>query len=254
MSYVTQTVSEYANRYANLKDRILLSLGYPVVRVELTDQHIQLAILDAITRYYDRAGHDLKMVVVSVSDHVNNYVTIPDDISPTKIEQVVFEQEIMDSFARGMFVTGTEDALARYIIPTPTWNNLLENFDMIGYYMFLQRLEDFKKLVGIDRFWEIQDGKIYLFPADFSYNQVGIVYKNVYSDTEYENTIWIQDWAVAKAKHMLGTIRGKMSGFQTAGGNISADGEALKTEAKEEMLALEEKLNQLQRPLPIMQF
>lgn len=253
MSYISQKIGDYDTRYTDLKNHILMSLGWPVVRIELTDNHINLAIIDAITRYYDRAAHDLDMRVVEVN-HNDNTVTVPEDIRISRIENVVFPLELVDTFARGMMVTGTEDALGKYIIPSPTWNKVLEGFDMIGYYMFLMKLEDFKKIVGMDRHWDMVNEKIHLYPADFDYTEVGIVYKSVKSDIDYENTVWIKDWALAKAKHMLGSIRAKMSGFQTAGGNISADGEALKTEAKEEMAALETKLDQLQKPLPFMQF
>lgn len=252
MSYISQNVNDYTNRFANLRMHILYSLGYPLTRVELTEQHIDIAIIDALTRYYDRAAYDLDMRIVPVG--ADNVVPIPQDINPIKIENVIFNASVVDSFTRGMFVAGTEDALGKYVLPQYSWNNLLDQFDMVGYYLFLKRMEDFKDLVGIERHWEILNGKIYLFPVDAELEQIGIVYRRVESDTEVETNVWIKDWALAKAKHMLGTIRSKMSGFTTAGGNIAADGDALKTEAKEEMTALLEQLNGLQKPLPLLQF
>jgi len=251
MSYISQSVADYKDRFQTIKDYILMSLGYPVVRVEVTDDILAMAIMDAITRYYDRAAHDLNIEIVTVG--ANNIVTIPSTIKPSMIENVVFPSSVMDSWTRGMFVTGTEDIFGKYVIPQQSWTNILDNFDMVGYYLFLQRMEDFTKLVGIDRHWEIINGDIYLYPADATINEVGLLYKATKSDESLETTNWVKDWALAKTKYTLGIIRRKMSGFQTAGGNIAADGEALVSEAREEMAALKESLNLSQKPLPFIQ-
>ena len=249
--YVSQVISDYNDRFSNIKDFVLYSLGWPVIKVELTPEALNIAIMDAVTKYYDRAAMPLAMRLVTVED--GNVVTIPTDIKPSKIENVIFPEEIVDSFSRAMMVTGTEDALGKYVIPLQSWDSLLQNFDMVGYMMFLMRLEDFKKLVGIDRTWDIANGKLHLYPVAARMQQCGIVYKDNMSDEEMESEIWVRNWALAKAKHMLGTIRSRMSGFQVGGGNIGVDGDALKAEAKEEMGALEEELRGLQKPLPIMQ-
>ena len=123
----------------------------------------------------------------------------------------------------------------------------------MSYYLFTQRLEDFKKLVGIDRSWEIMNGQIHLFPASATFEQVGILYRRIPEDAELEAEQWIKEYALAKAKHILGTVRGKMSGFQATGGNFSGDAAELKAEAKEEMTALRTELDLLQRPLGILQ-
>lgn len=251
MSYISQSIGDYANRFNNVRDYILYNLGYPVVRVELTQEHLSMAIIDAVTRYYDRAAMDLTCLNVDVN--ANNTVDIPESIKPTMIENIIFEVNLIDGFSKGMFVSGTEDAMGKYVMPFQTWQGILDNFDMIGYYMFLQRLEDFKKMLGIDRTWEIMNDKIYLYPSEIRFNRIGIVYKGNLSDEVLETEYWIKEYAYAKAKFMLGTIRSKMSGFQTAGGNIAADGSELKSEAKEEMSKLLEDLNGLQRPLPFLQ-
>jgi len=251
MSYISQTISDYKDRFQDLRNYILYSLGYPVVRVELTDEFLSIAIIDAVTRYYSRAAHDVNFVVVDVDDS-DRTAEIPSDIKSSMIEEVVFPIEVIDAYSRGIFAGTTEDILGKFVIPQEGWHNILDNFDMVGYYLFLQRMEDFRKLVGIDQHWDITNGKIYCYPADANIEKVGIVYKAQKSDLSLETTNWIKDWALAKTKHMLGTIRGKMSAFQTAGGNIAADGDALKAEAKEEMRELTEKLNGLQKPLPFM--
>ena len=70
---------------------------------------------------------------------------------------------------------------------------------------------------------------------------------------EIEAEQWIREYALAKAKHMLATVRGKLTGFQVAGGSLSGDADTLRSEAKEEMATLKAELDQLQRPLPLLQ-
>jgi len=249
MPYISQNTADYENRFATVREYVLFNLGYPVVRVELTEKHLTIAIIDAITKYYDRAAHDFASEKISVND--DGTVDIPADVKSSMIQDVVFPMSTIDSYSKNIFAL--EDVVGYEVIPMQDWSSILSDFDMAGYYMYLKHLEDFKKIAGIDRHWDITNGKIYLYPADAAYTEVGIIYKAVKDDSSYETSTWIKEWALARSKYMLGTIRRKMSGFQTAGGNIAADGEALVSEAQERMRELSEQLNQLQKPLPFLQ-
>ena len=253
MSYIDQKVDspQYVGKFQTIKDYILLSLGWPMIRVELEDRHLMLAIIDAMTLWYKKAGtveYNYRVVYPST-----NLVDIPPDIRPSTIQSVLFQPTLVDSFARGLIMSGDEDELGKYVFPQAGFNNLLENFDMVGYFMFTQRLADFQKMVGIDRSWDILNGQIVLFPAGAVYQEVAIVYRAVPEEIEFQSEQWIKEYALAKAKHMLATVRGKMTGFSIAGGNLSGDADVLRTEAKEEIAALRVELDLLQRPLPLMQ-
>lgn len=252
MSYINQNVNapEYAGKFQVVKDYILLSLGWPLIRVELEDQHLTLAIIDAITKWYKRSGtieYSLEIVTPQ-----NGIIDIPPHINPVTIKEVIFNPNLMDSFAKGLVMAGDEDAFGKYVFPQAGFNNLLSNFDMVGYYLFTQRLEDFKKLVGIDRTWERQGGKIILYPQGADFATAGIVFRKVPEEIELVSEDWIKRWSLAKSKHMLATVRGKLSGFETSGGNIAGDYADLRSEAKEEMTELMEELNLHQMVLPIM--
>lgn len=253
MSYVEQRVDgpSYTGKFQPIKDYILFSLGYPLVRIELEDRHLTLAIIDAITLWYKKAGtieYSYRKVIPN-----GNIVTIPADIRPVTIKDVLFQPTLVDSFNRGLIMSGDEDVLGKYVFPQQSFNNLLDNFDMVGYFMFTQRLEDFKKIVGIDRFWDIMNGQIMLYPAEASFSEVAIVYRALPEEIEINSEQWIKEYALAKAKHMLATVRGKMTGFQAAGGNLAGDADTLRSEAKEEMQNLRQELDGLQRPLAIFQ-
>lgn len=253
MSYVDLKPDSPAHtgKFQTIKDYILLSLGWPTIRVELEDRHLVLAILDAINLWYKKAGtieYDFRVV-----EPTKNIIPIPDDIRPSTIKEVLFNPQLVDSFARGLIMSGDEDELGKYVFPQAGFNNLLENFDMVGYFMFTQRLEDFKKMVGIDRSWDIMNGEIHLYPAQALFREAAIVYRALPIEREIESEQWIREWSLAKSKHILATIRGKMTGFQIAGGNLAGDADVLRSEAKQEMADLRIELDLLQRPLFIMQ-
>jgi hypothetical protein len=52
--YISQNVKFkiYQNRFENIKNYILYNLGYPVIRVELTEQHFLLSIIEAVGLFY----------------------------------------------------------------------------------------------------------------------------------------------------------------------------------------------------------
>jgi len=254
MSYIAQNVNSttYQGRFENIKNYILLNLGYPVIRVELTEQHLLLSIIEAVGVFYKHAAmsHGYRVVPVGA----DNTITIPDDINKERIIDIVFPQGVLDTFQRSIAGGGgITDDTGMYVIATHEYGNLLENFDMVGWYLYQQRLEDFKKLASYDYGWEILNNKIVLYPARRQIPHVGIVYQQLPTDQELDNEQWIKDWALARAKHILGTIRSKLSAYNAAGMNIAPDGDALKSEAKEEMAALKEELMKLQIPMPFMQ-
>lgn len=255
MAYINQDVNadEYTNHYVNLKNYILLNLGYPLIRVELTEEHIRAAIIDALTMYHRYATVDYKFIHVTIME---NPFDIPAGINKEVIVDILFPSSFFDSLGAGIAAGGFIGEFEGTVIPVFNQQgilNIFTQFNLPLYYTYLQRLEDIKKIVGIDKMWEILDDKIYLFPINMPVSDVGILYKGTLTESEAEEQIWIKRYALACAKQMLGTIRSKFSGITAAGANLAADGEALKSEATSEKEKLETELKGMQRPLPIFQ-
>lgn len=252
MSFINQdfTGDNYKDQYTNIKNYILYALGYPLVRVELVEEHLVLAIVEALNLYYDRAAHDDRAYrVLSVSD--NNIVDIPADISKNHIEDVIFPITALDSLAKGF--GGTLPEADGAIFSMGYQRDFIKSFDLATYLLYSQRIEDFRNALGIRKHWEILNNQIVLYPPTAQYGEIGIIYKQMSDEKSLEQQQWIKDYSLARAKHILGTIRSKMSGFQAANANIGADGEALKSEANEAMTKLKEDLDKLMPPLPFMQ-
>lgn len=246
--------SNYVNKYTNLKNYILTNLGYPLVRIELTDQHLLTAIIDAVTKYHRYAAIDYDFI--AVTDISSNPFNIPNKINKEVIVDVLFPRGFFDNLGAGIATGGFVGEFEGAIIPIFNQGGLLDvlgKFNLATYYTYLQKLEDIKKIIGVDRFWEIVGNQIHIFPKTAMITSCGILYKGKLTDSEIEEQDWIKEYALAKAKLMLGTVRSKFSGINAAGINIAADGENLKSEAREEINTLLERLYQMGRPMPFLQ-
>ena len=271
---------QYVNGYKNLKNYILLNLGYPLVRVELTDHHINQCIIDAIT-YYTKYGFDaIEYKYIIAYPNGDGTVDLPDDpdyqnmpavpadpfnnpnpepvtikLKTSSIVDVIFFSTTLDRLAKALFTGGLAGGFEDYVIPLSNYvsgdSSVLDSFDITNYYLYTMKLEDFKKAVGVNQTWEILNDKIQLYPKDFRWNDpVGILYKPAITEAMAEQEMWIKNFALACAKTMLGRIRLKLSGFNSGGINIAADGESLLSEGKEEKEKLLEELKFMGPPLP----
>lgn len=247
--YVDQNIegSGYDDRFKNVKDYVLYSLGWPLVAVEVNENHVKLAIIEAVTKYYRTAALHMAMRVVPVSDGI---AEVPADISKTMIRDVILPLEALDAYSRG-FGAQIADDFGVYNM-TSEHSRLFMEFDMTRYYLYLSRLEDFRNITNTRPSWTILNDKIQIMPEDLTLSRVGILYKDMPSDDDLDQQMWIKEYALARTKHMLGTIRSKFSGFQAANSNIASDGAELKAEAKEEMTRLLESLDGQREPLPIL--
>lgn len=254
--YINQDVNDtsYQNRYTVLKQYILHNLGFPLIRVELTEEHLLTAIIDAVTMYHRYAVIDYNFRWIS---GVTNPFPLPHDINKEMMVDVIFAGGFFDNLGAGLATGGFVGEFEGSVIPifnTQGTLNIVNNFNLAQYYSYLQKLEDVKRIVGLDQLWEIINDKVYCFPKSNPLTGgVGLIYKGKLTDSENEENIWIKKYALARAKMILGTIRSKLSGITSAGINIAADGEALKSEAKEEITALETRLDTMGRPMPILQ-
>ena len=240
------------NELNDFKQYILRQLGWPLIRVEITHDQLTDCILDAVQLFHDFAALDY--AIEEVSGFGGNTVTIPNHIQPKHIVEIIFERDYYDSLSAGMAATGFEETLGGVLPYSLSGrSSFLHDFDIAGYYLYLQHMEDFKKVLGIKRHFEIIGGEIKLFPANLKYRKIGILYKPMLDEKGSSQYTWIKQYAVAKAKIIVGTIRSKLGGFSSTGTNIAVDGDALKSEGREDINRLEEELKFLGPPMPFIQ-
>ena len=243
----------WCSNFNDLRAAILYELGWPTIKIEITDLQLNRCIHAAIIQFlnYD----DLGLHVEHVAIQEGGWCDIPKQINKDLIRDVLFQMYGSSSYNfggdLGLFFTSPA---AGENLSIPNYSML--DFDVTNYYMIKQNLESVRSILSIDRYWEILNDRIKLYPTNIvsRYTQAAIIYGKLLTPEEFETEEWIREYATAHAKVILGTVRRKFSNFSYAGGQGSTDGAELIQEGKEEMEKLKESKRLDSRPPPIFQF
>lgn len=221
-----------------------MMLGGGVIKIELTDDHWDLAFDLALSRYRYRSG----------GSTIERYAFLdlqPDQMDYVLPEDVVWVREIL---RRNVSGTGSQSGAVfdpfgaaftnQFLLPAMNSNQLdLVSYElmsgykeligrMFGYHLTFTFDPGTKKLVINRQIRSTETVMIRLFaqrPEDVLLNDPFCIN-------------WLRDYTVARAKFMLGEIRSKFSSLGGPQGGVTLNGEALKTEATADMERLEEEL------------
>ena len=229
---------ELSHYEQTIKDFILSRLGYPVVRVELTDFQIKTAIDEALSLLdYHAPFWALQMASFETSGGVGAYV-LPTHIA-NNLNYCVYRKSLLT--LQNMSGSLEFDFFIRYFQD----NFVFSNFSVSEFYLLQMHLEMIRKILSNEGQWDIVNGNVLqLYPIpSYSGETVILVFRGLDSGTMhpyYRN--WIQRYALAVAKGVLGEIRGKYSTLPSPGGGASLNGEALTAQSEQEKEKLREEL------------
>jgi hypothetical protein len=221
-----------------IKDYILGSLGEPTIKVELTPFQLKLAIDEAITKLdYHSPLWATQYAVFDASAGQNVY-EIPLFILNNLVD-VQYKRNILAVMQS--YGTMEMDFFLQYFSTFRIFNS----FNIGDYYLLQMYLKQTKKVLSQYGSWDIISGKyLQIHPTPvFEYEPVILEYRALDSDTvlpEYRN--WVQRYATAIAKGILGTIRGKYATLPGPGGGTQLDGATLREESKVEKEELMDEL------------
>jgi hypothetical protein len=241
----------WKDNFGFLKGYIMQSLGYPLVRVELTESMLAQASHDALAMYFKYSMDTTHTGMEIVDLDGDGAATIPFNIVPALIRDIVFPQ---NSNAFG-FVNPIDEGLYA-TLPMASFIKINGGTLELGhYYQARQQLEDANKITGRNRTWEHINGKIQVFPSRLTgeTRQVGILYGKIPEPLDLESDDFVRAYSVSSAKIMLGTIRRKFSGFAAAGGAGTPDGSDLISEGKTEQETLVTNLKASRPAVPMLQ-
>ena len=131
-------------------------------------------------------------------------------------------------------------------------NFLFQNFGVGDFFMLQTHLEQIRKVLGQEGTWNIINGQyLQLYPKPVvTPQEVIVVYRGLDSNTihpAYRN--WIQRYALAVSKGILGEIRGKYTSLPAPAGGAQLNGPELKQEsAAEKQQLMEELLLEIEEP------
>lgn len=235
---------EFSPFEQTIKDFILGRLGYPVVRVELTDFQLKLAIDESISHLDYHAPFWMTQVAVfQTSGNVNTYV-LPTHIA-NNLTYCAYKKSLLS--IQPQAGTLEFDFFIKYFQD----NFVFSDFSISDFYLLQTHLEMTRKVLSQEGTWDIINGNVLqLYPSPVRVEPVILVYRGLDSGTMhpyYKN--WIQRYALAVAKGILGEIRGKYTSLPSPGGGATLNGADLAAQSlQEKALLKEELLSEIEEP------
>lgn len=220
-----------------IKDFILARLGHPVVRVELTDFQIKTAIDEAITALdYHAPFWTNQLASFECSGGISQYV-LPLHIAHN-LSYCAYKKTLLS--VQNMAGTLESDFFIKYFQD----NFVFSNFAVSEFYLLQTHLEMIRKVLSQEGSWDLINGNVLqLYPTPVMSESVVLVYRALDTYTMhpyYKN--FIQRYALAIVKGILGEIRGKYTSLPSPGGGASLNGAALVQQSDQEKEKLKEEL------------
>lgn len=221
-----------------IKDYVLGMLGHPTVRVELTDFQLKVIIDEAISQLnYHAPWWLLNMAAFQPTAGENHYV-LPSHIAHN-LTYAVYKKTLLSIPSQAG--TLEFDFFLKYFQD----NFLFSDFEIADYYLLQTHLETMRKVLSQDGSWDIINGNILqIYPTPVTNQQtVLLMFRSIDTATihpYYKN--FLQRYALAAAKGVLGQVRGKYSTLPSPGGGAQLNGDALIQQSQQEKEALKEEL------------
>ena len=240
-----QGTTEFTEFETYIKDYVLGMLGFPIVRVELTEFQIKQCVQEAVSKLnYHAPLWSLQYASFDASAGQNIY-EIPLYMLHN-LENVIYRKTLLTIAAQAG--TLEFDFFIKYFQD----NFLFGDMQVGEFYLLQQTLEMYRKILSQDGGFNIVGGKylqIYHSPA-ITPERVILEYRAFDSNTiqpAYLN--WAQRYALAVAKGVLGQIRGKFNSVPSPAGGAALNGQQLLSESQQEKQALiDELLGEIEEP------
>jgi len=229
------------------KKWILFQLGHPVVKVEITNNHLDIAIDEAVRRFSQWAPAADKLLIFDAIGGESVYdltYYIPDYIS---VRDVIYHPSVTDMLLTN-FIGGVTTDFS-------FGSNQISYFhgtysSMIDFTLWNMYNEQYLRTIGREGMWQIIEHNLILSPAPSVGVKVGIIYNTFLIDEDIRRDEWIKEWALTEVKMALGRIRSKYVSLPgPRGQDITMDGTALIQEAREDREKLLERINEYREPI-----
>jgi len=235
---------EFNNFYGIIKDNVLARLGSPVIRVELTDYQIYLAIDEAISKLdYHAPSWCIQFMEFNTIANYNTYI-LPQFVM-NNIQYVVYKKSLLGlNLAEG---TLEFDFFIKYFQD----NFLFTDFSISDFLVQIMHLEQLRKILGRDGSYQVVNNEyLMLFPSPQTNEAVIVEFRALDSNSLHPYFVgWLNRYATACAKVILGGIRGKYDVLPSPGGGAKLNGDFLSQQGTQEKQELvEELLSEIEEP------
>jgi len=231
---------DYLNEfYKSIQDFVLARLGFPVVRVELTTFQIQTAIDEAISKLdYHAPDWCAQFATFATRPGVSLY----------ELPQVVMNNFKYATYKKNLLSIARANGTLEFdfFIKYFQDNFLFQDFSVGDYYMVMNHLEMMRKILGRDGSFTVVNGRylnIAPTPTTTDPQEVVIEFKALDSTTLHPFFVnWIQKYACAVSKVILGQIRGKYVTLPSPAGGAQLNGQQLIEQGTAEQELLQQSL------------
>lgn len=222
----------------SIHDYVLAQLGHPIVSVELSPFQLKTCIDEAVSKLdYHAPQWANQFAVFDASSGINIY-ELP-RFMINNLSYVGYKKDILGlNYTPGSL--GFDLTLAFF-----NSNRFFQGGGLGDFYLTQQYLEIMRRILSNEGSWSIvNNNSVQLYPSPRETPAPVIVeYRALDSNTihhAYRN--WIQRYALACAKGILGRIRGKYRSLPGPGGGAQLDGGVLVQESAQEKKELMEEL------------
>lgn len=222
----------------SIYDYVLAQLGHPIVSVELTPFQVKTCMDEGISKLdYHAPQWANQFAVFEASAGINVY-ELPQFMA-NNLSYVGYKKDILG-------LNYTPGSLAFDVtLAFFNTNRFFQGGGLGDFFLTQQYLEIMRRVLSNEGAWSVVNGNcVQLYPGPTETPTPVIVeYRALDSNTinhAYRN--WIQRYALASAKGILGRIRGKYRTLPGPGGGAQLDGETLARESAEDKRLLMEEL------------
>ena len=228
---------EFSKFYSIIKDSVLSRLGSPVIRVELTDHQLLTAIDEAVSKLDYHAPQWCTNYLSFTTQVDENLYELPRFVM-NNLQYVVYKKSLLSvaqqqgSLEFDFFIKYFQD------------NFLFKDFQITDFLLMTMHLEQMRKILSMEGSFDIIDNRyIMVYPIPQRAEEVIVQFRSLNSDTLHPFYVnWIQKFATAVCKVILGGIRGKYTTLPSPGGGAQLNGGDLIQQGNLEMENLEEVL------------
>lgn len=220
-------------------------MGAPMIKVELTKEHLCDAIETAI-RWFTAKKGVTKLATIGVNCGRTTY-DLPDDVDT--VTDVVFTSGFTDiSLEPYMWA----DVHVPYGYGYGAGGGTATSGTYSTLTQVMQYNEMAKRILGAEPDWRQEGRMLFIFPIPASARGVMIEYKSNCVDVQQLNERdhdLVKRYALMWVKQLVGRVRSKYESLPSAQGSVTMDGAALLDESRTEKELLEEEISQSAYPM-----
>lgn len=230
---------------AELKNRVLLALGHPYINVNLTDEHLDMCVDNALRHFFKYSPfgsfENCYLYTVGADDVTNGWFPIPRTIDA-----------VVEVLGKGMSISDLSFATAEYQMSRETFMaaQRFNNVSLVDFVTMRQRLYHTEQIINPAKSFEFVRYQRRLIPL-FTIKEGDILALRVYENVDPEAAdvgidpadvipsadLWddeiLKELVIADAKKTWGMILKKFGNVNLPGG-VSLDGQKLYDEGRGE--------------------